>query len=195
MATLIQSKATLAAAIADAQAVYGFVVAAAPGPHVDAGIEAAFLRLFRSWEVFLEDVCIGIMVGYPRTDGTTINCVVSFPSEAVAYDVLLQDRPYLEWGLPRDIQNRLKALFPEPCEYFSALRGTAGDLAHMRTIRNAIAHSSRAAYQRFEVMLGTRYRPGMRPADHLRSRRRRGRQTNFEHYCAVLAASATVAVG
>ncbi|HET8891285.1 MAG TPA: hypothetical protein VFQ41_20445 [Candidatus Angelobacter sp.] len=146
--------------------------------------EGLFLSAFTRFEVLLEDLFFGLLVGrvscyscdsYPR---------VNFQSEKVARQVILRERRYLDW-LPYGKTEELAKSFFRGGRPFTRLDdGEKSKLQTSLFIRNAIAHKSTYSSKIFtEKVLGsTPLAPRERtPAGFLRSQYRIN-QTRFQLY-------------
>ena len=119
------------------------------GPHTQAGIEAAFLQLQKSWELFLENLLLCLLIGHrPHTTIITSHFTVS--DLEIARGIVLREDNYLDWiGIDR-VKNRFNAyLIEAPNHISNTLSAIATELNEIRIVRNAIAHSSKKAKDDF----------------------------------------------
>jgi hypothetical protein len=156
MATLGKLKKDFLGSVSDCRALYRHCRTPL-GPHSDAGVEAAFLQLMKSWETFLEDCTVAFLSQRLRIDGKSVPALSISISEEYARRSLLQDRPFLEWtDVDRNIR-RWDQLFvgsqQNPNLFESAVRPAKAQLRQMVVIRNAIAHSSQSAHKQFGTLL------------------------------------------
>jgi len=137
--------------------------------------EGLFLNAVASFEAFLEEVFVSILVRNKAStplDGK-INPKIVVLSHSVAREILIgPGRPYTEW-LPYIRTLEKAEIFLTGGRPFSTLPDQLkGQLTRCQLIRNAIAHQSRAAKTRFEtgVIAGLPLPPRERtPAGYLRS--------------------------
>jgi hypothetical protein len=119
------------------------------GLHTEAGIEAAFLQTQKSWELFLENFLLLVLIGQ-RPILNTINCYFTVADIEVARKIMLQGRPYVEWTNRDWVLKRFEAFVAGPNHIESVLNSISVELAEIVTIRNCIAHSSKSAREAFE---------------------------------------------
>lgn len=111
--------------------------------------EGIFLRTVTSFEGLMEDLFVGLLTG-AITPGRNVHPRVTFRSTAVARDVMLGGRPYVDW-LPYKHTDKRASAFFRAGQPFSNLDSTEKKfLERMLTIRHAVAHQSRAARNKFE---------------------------------------------
>jgi hypothetical protein len=121
--------------------------------HSHAGVEAAFLQMFKSWESFQEECTIAFLAGRLRADGGIVACHVSAPDEETARNFLYLGRPYLEWTEADAVMGRWDILFIPPNLLTLAVRPSKPELNQMKILRNAIAHSSPISDRRFHELI------------------------------------------
>lgn len=169
------------------------------GAHTEAGVEAAFLQMFRAWESFLEDCSLAFMCGKLRCDALSVSCHVRTLNEETARGLIYQDRPYVEWTDVDKVIQRWDRLFPPLSLLVSAIRPAKLELSQMAAIRNAIAHSSLLSREKFQKVVQSHYggKPSIsRPADLLNAMYPKDiTRTFFDHYADVLEITATKLVG
>jgi hypothetical protein len=117
---------------------------------VEAVYEALFLRAVTNFEAFLEELFLAILQEKHVYPGKRVQVLMKTKSSAAMMEILLQERAYMDW-LPFDkTQNRAK-LYLKDGRPFTDL--TAQDRAMLKTIstiRNAIAHRSAHAIEKFK---------------------------------------------
>jgi hypothetical protein len=153
MALPLRLKHRFIADIGDCKALFQHCLAPR-GQHSDAGIEAAFLQMFKSWEAFQEECSIAFLAGRLRVNGTTVVCHIHTQNEEIARQILYQGRPFIEWADPDRVIERWDLFFHPPSLLAQAVRAAKVELVQMRTIRNSIAHSSPSAESKFRKMTG-----------------------------------------
>jgi hypothetical protein len=119
----------------------------------DAGIEAAFLQMFKSWEYFFEESVIAYLCGRLASDGNSVVCHIRTPSDDIARKILYQERPYLEWTDVDKVRDRLRMYFPAPNRIEGAIIPNLVDLRHITRVRNAIAHVSHPSRKAFQDLV------------------------------------------
>ena len=155
--------------------------------------EGIFLRTVTCFERLLEELFVGLLTG-AVTSAPNVRPRVIFRSPAVARDVMLGGKRYVDW-LPYSYTEKRAEAFFRGGEPFSKLtKPEKNSLERMLTIRHAVAHQSRSARKKFENgVIGTSpLLPAERtPAGFLRSIfRAMPPQTQYEDIaatCALLA--------
>jgi len=189
MPPVLQIKSGFLVSTGECRALYRHCLAPR-GPHTDAGVEAAFLQMFKGWENLLEECTLAFLCQRLRCDGRSVPSYSTSVSEQFARKALLQDRPFIEWtDVDRNIK-RWESLFQPPSLLEGALRPAKPELGQMATIRNAIAHSSQISEVRFRVLVQGEFggiRRFKRPAELLSSAWVKDpTRTYFDRYADVL---------
>jgi hypothetical protein len=155
--------------------------------------EGIFLRTVTSFEGLMEDLFVGLLAG-SITPGKKVHPRVTFQSHAVARDVMLSGRAYVDWLPYNFTDKRAEAFFRGGFPFCNLDKPDKKLLERIVLVRNAVAHQSRAARGRFEEeVIGTApVLPIERtPAGYLRSIFRTAPdQTRYEEMastCAILA--------
>jgi hypothetical protein len=154
MPILAKVKKTFVDSAAECRALFNYCLATG-GAGAEAGIEGAFLQLFKSWENLLEESVIAYLCGRLACDGTSVTCYIETQTEPVARKILYQGRPYVEWSNVEQVRDRLLLYFPRPNRLDGALVPNLVDLRHTTTIRHAIAHTSVPARKGFQELVQT----------------------------------------
>lgn len=198
MPPLSKLKVTFLGSLSDCRVLYRHCLTP-NGVHTNAGVEAAFLQMFKSWESLLEDCTVAFLCGHLRCDGNIVPCNTYIKSEAFARVLLYQDRKFIEWTEVDTVTGRWKNLFGDPNVMGGAIKAGLSELRQMKTIRNAIAHSSPEASKRLDTLAGqqsgvptTKLRPAnflMRPYPGDPTR------TYFDRYADVLEVAAVSLTG
>lgn len=121
--------------------------------------ELAFLRAFLALEAFLEESFILYSLGQRAPRGRAPHRYTFPPTRKAADDWMVPEgRQYATWDASL-VSNRAHRFFRGGSPFTNALRGSQAALDEAKTIRNAIAHKSTAALEKFEnlvrVKLGT----------------------------------------
>jgi hypothetical protein len=143
-------------------------------PQLEALYEAVYLRIFSSWEAFIEDVLTRFMSGYRTTAYGPLPAPTCPPSQTIkaARAILYGNNNYMLWHDPNRSANRIsKYVTGSPLE--TTLRSQQARLEVFAAIRHRIAHSSDDARVKFDAaattLAGSQYggRPGrlLRAAD------------------------------
>lgn len=105
---------------------------------------AAFLRLFISWETFLENTFLLYMLGNPTRLGANIRTFVVPNDLEHATSLLLgaQRQKFIDWSTPDTLRNLAPIIFEDGKPFLTAINGCHAQLLDMKTVRNATAHST-----------------------------------------------------
>ncbi len=136
--------------------------------------EALFLSYFSLFEVFIEDLFIGLLVEGRGLIATRpgVRPRARISSHRVARDLVSNNRGYVEWLPYNRTEERAEVYFTGGRPFSALAAGQKSDIQTCGRIRNAIAHRSRYAKQVFEtkVLVGLILHPRERtPAGFLRS--------------------------
>lgn len=119
--------------------------------------EALFLRGVTSFEVFLESLFLAILrqkVKYPKN---RVALRMTASNDKALIEILLQDRPYLQWMPYKHTVDRAKMYLDKGKPFTDLSDGDKSVIKTVTTIRNAIAHSSAHAKSEFErTVIGSR---------------------------------------
>lgn len=116
---------------------------------IQALYESAFLRTFTAWERFLESTFFEHLLRQDLPQKLSSNRYYNPPSRKAAYELLLGGQRYLDWTEPATIVARAQAVFKRGTPFRAPLDGNAALLREMKRIRNAIAHDSQGARDKF----------------------------------------------
>jgi len=131
-----------------------------------------FLEAVTSFESFLEALFVGLLCKSFKHPCRTIRVKVEFRSWVVCHEVLRGRRPYAEWMPYDNTLKRAEAYLAQGLPFTSLPKTSTDKLMKISLIRNAIAHKSRAADEKFEqhVISGATLLPQEKtPAGYLRS--------------------------
>lgn len=154
--------------------------------------EALFINLHIAFEVFLEDLFIGLLVGSSsqvrglRSASNNIIPRVQFRSHAVAREVIKGKNKYIEW-LPYSRTQELAKTFFRGGRPFSQVNDRDIQvIQNISTIRNYIAHRSEYSKKQFEKrIISNRSLPKIeqQPSGFLAGTWRMSpRQTRYQYY-------------
>lgn len=133
--------------------------------------EGIFLRTVTSFESLMEELFLGLLTG-AITCRPGIRPRVTFRSTAIARDVMLGGKAYVDWLPYHHTEKRSNAFFRGGLPFCRLDRAEVRSLDRILTIRHAVAHQSQAARRKFEheVIGGAPLLPAERtPAGFLRS--------------------------
>lgn len=116
-------------------------------------VEMAFLRVFLAWEVFVEESFVLYLAGQSPPRGKAPPRFAFPPNSRIAAEwVIPEGRSYAGWTVPHHVSNRAERFFRDGRPFATVLRNNQTALEESRTIRNAIAHKSMAARDKFETL-------------------------------------------
>ena len=129
---------------------------------LEALYEMAFLRIFLSWESFLEESFLRYLCGYNTKTGITPS--LTGPSAKTLSDAsltLLDGAPFISWTRPNAIVTRCQK-FVTSGSHENVILSSTARLNDFADVRNRIAHRSTFARDAFEDattrLAGRRYR-------------------------------------
>lgn len=161
--------------------------------------ESVILQLFGRWERFLESIFIEYMCGAKSVNGSAAVRYVFPISPEHAYQLVQNVNAYPDWA---DLEKVLKNAnnFFENGGPFGVLNTMKAEINAIRKVRNAIAHTSKSATEKFEdhVRGKVGYLPeGITPAKFLsehKTGKRKKDPTFCEHYIEYLKNTAEILV-
>lgn len=115
--------------------------------------ELSFLKIFISWEFFLEQTFVRYMCGGITSSGYCPNRYVQPQKLEHAMRILLQNKEYIDWTRWNEVKMWAKNFFKDGNPYERVILGSEVKLNEMKTIRNRIAHHSEAATVRFHNLV------------------------------------------
>jgi hypothetical protein len=104
--------------------------------------ESAFLRIFISWERFLESSFVNFLLGEPAIPGHTINRFASPTNIDQAQRMLIGTQKYVDWSNPEIVRKLSRIYFDTTNPINSTVSAVQPDLFDLKTIRNSAAHVS-----------------------------------------------------
>jgi len=118
----------------------------------DALTELAFFRVFGAWEAFLEETFILYLRGQQAPRGRAVQRYGFPPSEDAAHEWVAEGHGYASWASDK-VKVRAKRLFKNGRPFEPAFTSHHNLLNQLTTVRNAIAHNSAHARDRFEALV------------------------------------------
>jgi hypothetical protein len=116
--------------------------------------ELAFLRAFLAWEAFLAESFVLYIAGHRPPRGRTPKRYTFPPSLKTATDwVIPEGREYAEWTAVSAVITRAQRFFEHGGPYAEVLANNRNTLSESKIIRNAIAHASATAQEKFEKLV------------------------------------------
>ncbi len=118
----------------------------------DSITELAFFRVFSGWEAFLEETFILYLLGQQAPRGRKTQRYGFPPGERAAYEWVAEGRDYAKWTAT-EVRKRAERLFRDGKPFSPVISSHHNLLFQVKTIRNAIAHDSLDARQKFEELV------------------------------------------
>lgn len=114
--------------------------------------EASFLKMFISWERFLEQSFIKYLTGKKSVSNNNVNSCIKRIDMDRAADIIKGTNKYVDWSNPDIILRLAKLYFGASNPYSDHLNPIKTDLFDLRTIRNAAAHLSTTTNKSFDSL-------------------------------------------
>ncbi|MCK4428747.1 MAG: hypothetical protein KAU95_00100, partial [Candidatus Aenigmarchaeota archaeon] len=111
-------------------------------------IELVFLKIYVSWEIFLEDVFIKLIL--ISKNNYKITAYLKPRDYSHALEMLKENKPFLDWTKVDNVMNRSKYFFKKGFPIFNNLYLIKTELTEMKTIRNNIVHMSQKVQKKFK---------------------------------------------
>lgn len=121
----------------------------------DALIEVAFLRGYIVWETFLEDCFILYLLGRKPPRGRPPYRYARPANRSAAYEFAAEGRDYPVWS-EQAVRSRAMRFFRNGGHFAHSLQSNQTLFSEVRTIRNAVAHQSLDAREKFENLVRTK---------------------------------------
>jgi hypothetical protein len=104
-------------------------------------VEAAFLKVFISWESFLESTFLEFLVGNASAAGNTVVRYASPRDRDHAKKMLIGNQRFVDWANAGDVQKLGWIYLQDGYPFAGVLSSIHSDLMDLKTIRNAAAHN------------------------------------------------------
>lgn len=102
----------------------------------------SFLKIFITWENFLEDSFLNYMLGKLSTTGRALVRYVNPSDYEHAQKLLIGTQRYFDWGNVENVRKISKLYFENGDPFNSIISSIVIDLSDLRVVRNAAAHIS-----------------------------------------------------
>lgn len=120
----------------------------------DSLIELAFFRSFLAWEDFLEETFTLYLMGYKPPRGRGPKRYTFPPNLQIAGEwIIPEGKPFAEWTSCQIVCQRAERFFHRGWPYADVLRSKQNNFDEIKSIRNAIAHRSGSARNKFEKLI------------------------------------------
>ena len=118
--------------------------------------EMAFLHAFLAWEVFVEDSFVLYLSGQKPPRGRAPKRYAFPPNQKTAMEwVIPEGRKYARWAFADDVDEKAQRFFRAGRPFTPVFRSNQNMLDEVRIIRDAIAHKSASARNKFEKVART----------------------------------------
>jgi hypothetical protein len=115
--------------------------------------ELAFLRAFLAWEVFLQEAFVLYLLGKSAPKGKNPKRFTFPPDRAAAKKwVIPEGHPFAKWDAVA-VSARAQRFFLNGRPFTPVLQSSQAGLDETRVIRNALAHESDSARDKFETLV------------------------------------------
>jgi hypothetical protein len=115
-------------------------------------VELAFFRALNGWEAFLEESFVLYMLGHQPPRGRKLRRYGFPPTENAAHEWITDNRPYANWT-HHDVIKRADRFFHSGRPFTGVLERQLNLFNQTKILRNALAHESRSAQQKFEGLV------------------------------------------
>lgn len=119
-------------------------------------VELSFLRLYTSWEEFIEQAFVRYMCGATTSTGYSPKRYVQPLNLRHAFNICTQGRAYADWMRLDEVIQKSKLYFEDGEPFKNALGSAATALDEMKTIRNRITHGSEHSNKEFRQVVMNR---------------------------------------
>lgn len=156
--------------------------------YIDNIYESVFLKVFKAWEQFLEEVFIAYMTG-AGTRSIRPKTYLKKIRKEHALGLLCGRSKYPDWTSIDDICKLAKLYFVNGRPFVTPLREIETYFNEMKKIRNAIVHTSSYSRDHFMGLVKARlsaYNTNITPGEFLRKRVPRDKNEFFEYYISFL---------
>jgi hypothetical protein len=126
--------------------------------------EIALVKLFISWEDFLEETFVRYLAGASSMGGRKPPRLVAVSGTDAARRILYSNtsRGYLNWTNAGEIVKRAEAYFRDGEPYSTPIRSITSEIDEMTVIRNRIVHESDVARKKFSSLIRSKLGHGGR---------------------------------
>lgn len=115
-------------------------------------ISSSFLKMFIYWESFIEEAFSKYLMGEASIDNTAVICYASPRDRPHALKMLIGTQKYVDWANHEIIRRLANLYFENGNPFGSNISAVAGELADLKTIRNAAAHLSSTTQAQLDAL-------------------------------------------
>ena len=127
--------------------------------------DSAYIKLFITWETFLETSFIQYMLGEPSILGNVITRYVQPQNEQHANRLLIGTQKYVDWSNPEIVKRLCNLHFASGNPFDTFISSMMSDLFDLKIIRNAAVHLSSTTQQQLDSIGARKLR---RPCNNLK---------------------------
>lgn len=112
--------------------------------------ESSFLRIFKSWEFFLEKSFLYYLTGGKSLTGKRVICYAKPKNHLHAIQFSKGTNKYADWTDQDKVRELAKIFFKDGEPFSTTLASINSDLVDLKIIRNAIAHNSKNVFSKLD---------------------------------------------
>ncbi len=116
-------------------------------------VELSFMRLFLTWEGFIEEAFILYLLGKEAPNGFRPSRHATPLNRQHAIELLASDARHTDWTAAAKIVSRADRFFLNGEPFVAVIRPQSNLLDNMKTIRNALSHDSEEAFGKFQTLV------------------------------------------
>jgi len=121
--------------------------------HFEYIVELSYIKVFLAWERFLEEAFILFLLG-ERYHQKVKNIRYVLPrNRKHAIEFVLEGKDFVDWATPEEIRRRAKLFFRDGRPFDKPISSITHQLRNMKTIRNAISHTSALSRDKFKSLV------------------------------------------
>lgn len=121
--------------------------------HFESIIELSYLKAYLSWERFLEEAFLLLLLGQAPNPKTQLIRYAVPRNRKHAIEFVMQGKDFIDWASPEEIRVRANLFFKNGRPFDKPISSITHQLKNMKTIRNAITHSSSLSKDKFKSLV------------------------------------------
>lgn len=111
--------------------------------------ESVFVKAFSLYELFLEEIFILYTRNRPTRSGARVQSYIMPRDGEHAREMLKSNMPFLDWNSPDSLIRRCEIYLKDGDPIKHSITAHSDRLRRMKTVRNAIAHRTQEATQKY----------------------------------------------
>ena len=115
-------------------------------------IESAYLKMFISWEHFVENAFLEYLLGEPSINGTIIRRFANPIDKGHAVKLVIGTQKYVDWANPEIIRRLSRIFFVGGNPIDNIIGSIQSDFFDLKTIRNSAAHISSTTNRELDAL-------------------------------------------